>query len=106
MAPVSALAGPLHTKFIQGTTATFDFTLNVPAGKAVTVLNFFHWASGYGCDLYVKIGSNPLNVWTMNADHPNSPLNNKDLTIVGPALVSLVVQQNDACILSYKLFNN
>jgi hypothetical protein len=107
MAPLSAFAGPFQSKFIQGTATGIDFALNVPAGKTVTVLNFFHWSSGSFSGLWVRIGSsnNPY-VWAMQADYPNSPLNNKDLTIDGPAQIAVTVPEGDVCILSYKLFIN
>ena len=77
----------------------------MPAGKAITVLNFFHDNPRLPLRLFVRIGSSPA-VLARVANHPDTPVDNKDITIDGPAQVFFLMQSDDSCILSYKLFNN
>jgi hypothetical protein len=104
MAPLSALAGPINTKLLRGADPTF--VLNVPVGKTVTVLNFFHVTLGQPCTLYVVFPSLANSIAVMNADHPDARVDNKDLTIDGPAQLIVRLSFADFCILTYKLFPN
>jgi hypothetical protein len=100
-----ALAGPFRSVGIVGTGIDPDFTLEVPAGRAVTITSF----NDSGPDaqyaaIAVTIKDKTVNV--IRGAPYDGKNTQKDVTIAGPATIKVSVATDNTVFLTYKVFAN
>jgi hypothetical protein len=109
--PGPVFAGPFRTKLIVGTNTNPDFTLVVPAGRAVTIVNFLCWnVSGDPNTVpFIAVSGDDPTVEAARVLYAASGTDTaaeKDVTINGPAQIFVNVSINQTALLNYKIFAN
>ena len=105
-----ALAGPFRSVSVV-TGGLPEFTLDIPKGKAITIVNFQDASEVNPAQLSVQLNvpnAGPLAVvLTASAGNQNSGPAQKDLTICGPATITIDSGNNAHLVyLCYKIFGN
>ena len=109
-----SFAGPFRTATIIGTGASFDYTLTVPAGKAVTITNFLMFnQAGNPSEVasITLINDNPVvgnsAIRILYSASPDATAAQKDVTIDGPAKILVnIPHMGYQAVLTYKIFAN
>ena len=99
----TALAGPLRTVLVSGTAGPTDFVLQVPAGRAVAIVNFIADDT--------SLLSVTINNVTALAMKPVSTANavtvpSKEVIVAGPASITVDVTGGVRAFLTYRLLAN
>lgn len=101
-----ALAGPFRSVAIAGSGLDPDFTLEVPAGKAVSITNFHEsGADPQYASMTAIINNNP-SVNVLRAAPLDGKNFQKDVIITGPATVKVSVPAGNSVFLTYRVFAN
>jgi glyoxylate utilization-related uncharacterized protein len=109
-----ALAGPFATQILKASSISAETFINVPKGKAMTIVNFIDEQAAAGTSVvsvYVYVdGTNGPEVKILKAtrldDSALGQTNNKDVTIDGPATVRVTAPAGQTTFITYKLFPN
>jgi len=105
-----AVAGPFRTQVVKGTDVNPDYTLVVPAGRAVTIVNFLCWnqTGTENAIAFISVSNEPTieAARVLYATDPNDTAVKKDVTIDGPAQIFVNVSLNQTALLTYKIFAN
>jgi len=105
----TCFAGPYRSVAVTGTPSNEDKTIDIPTGKAITLLALVDGQSGLPRSAVAAV-VNGVSVYVMQATQgsPDVPAvaAPKDVTITGPATINLVVPTGQQCVFSYKLFAN
>lgn len=99
----TALAGPFRTTIVNGTVGPTDFVLQVPAGRAIGIVNFIADDT--------SLLSVTINNVTTIAMKPVSTANavtapSKEVVIAGPANITVDVTGGVRAFLTYRVFAN
>jgi hypothetical protein len=108
MLAANAVAGQYRSEVIQGSggTLTVNFTLNVPAGRAVSIINFIDTSGAQdAAQLFVQKGSFNANVLIAKSIAEGEEIR-KDVIIAGPAVLTVKSIDGHKVFLSYQNFAN
>ena len=109
-----AIAGPFRTVIVIGTGASFDYTLVVPKGQAITITSFIQFNQDGQTSSAASItlmndnpAPNTSAIHVLQSASPDMTAAQKDLTIDGPATILVNVPHiGFQAVLTYKLFAN
>jgi hypothetical protein len=99
----TAIAGPFRTVVIPGSPQSVDFTLAIPAGKALGVVNLISDDNGF---LSATVNGQTMQVLKTVSTVTASTVSAKEVIIDGPATITIDAPNALSVFFTYRLFGN